>query len=148
MTTRETACERSRQADEKIGTIQIEIELENIYISYHSLDQNWNGNRAVNTQTIREGKFAALATRKKIIEGKSNPTSNGKANDSPPARRTIIDRKGAKVTVLDDDLEEMDCEFLNNRQTFLGLWQGNHYQFDQLRRAKHSSMMVLWYLNN
>ena len=107
-----------------------------------------SGNQSVNTQTIREGKFAAMAARKKNIEGKSKPTSNGKANDSPPARRTIIDRKGAKVTVLDDDLEEMDCEFLNNRQAFLNLCQGNHYQFDQLRRAKHSSMMVLWHLNN
>jgi len=42
----------------------------------------------------------------------------------------------------------MDCEFLNNRQAFLNLCQGNHYQFDQLRRAKHTSMMVLWHLHN
>ena len=48
----------------------------------------------------------------------------------------------------DDDIEEMDCEFLNNRQAFLNLCQGNHYQFDQLRRAKHTSMMVLWHLHN
>ena len=42
----------------------------------------------------------------------------------------------------------MDCEFLNNRQAFLNLCQGNRYQFDPLRRAKHSSMMVLWHLHN
>ena len=42
----------------------------------------------------------------------------------------------------------MDCEFLNNRQAFLNLCQGNHYQFDLLRRAKHTSMMVLWHLHN
>lgn len=50
--------------------------------------------------------------------------------------------------VIDDDTEDLDCEFLNNRQAFLNLCRGNHYQFDELRRSKHTSMMVLWHLHN
>lgn len=59
-----------------------------------------------------------------------------------------VDRFGRPIRVLDDDAEEIDCEFFNTRQCFLDLCRGNHYQFDELRRAKHTSMMVLWHLQN
>ncbi|XP_062229754.1 probable histone acetyltransferase HAC-like 1 [Phragmites australis] len=45
----------------------------------------------------------------------------------------------------DDTLES---ESFDTRQAFLSLCQGNHYQYDTLRRAKHSSMMVLYHLHN
>ena len=47
----------------------------------------------------------------------------------------------------DPDMQE-ECDFFDTRQAFLSLCVGNHYQFDQLRRAKHSSMMVLYHLHN
>jgi E1A/CREB-binding protein len=57
-------------------------------------------------------------------------------------------RTGRMCDVLDDDSETMDCEHLNSRQQFLNLCQGNHYQNNTLRNAKHTSMMVLWHLHN
>jgi E1A/CREB-binding protein len=48
----------------------------------------------------------------------------------------------------EDPDPELTNEHFDTRQAFLSLCQGNHYQFDQLRRAKHSSMMVLYHLHN
>jgi len=115
--------------------------------------------KAAQIASIRGGKFAAMAKRnKRDLEGKpkEEPKEESKKEESEkkPAEKekeraiTVKDSRGRTVKVLDDDLEEMDCEFLNNRQAFLNLCQGNHYQFDMLRRAKHTSMMVLWHLHN
>jgi len=57
-------------------------------------------------------------------------------------------KKPESEDVLDEDKETLDCEMFNTRQDFLNLCKGNHYQFDQLRRAKHTSMMILWHLHN
>jgi len=104
----------------------------------------------------RSGKFATMAKKRGFSgEEKNEPdgkqgkeeAKNEKAVEAAPVIY-VLDSKGRRVKVIDDDAEEMDCEFLNNRQAFLNLCQGNHYQFDHLRRAKHSSMMVLWHLHN
>eukprot|EP01083_Nonionella_stella_P092826 260005_1 len=96
----------------------------------------------------RLGKFAAMEARKRTIDGTKKEPSETKEKKTKAAMVTVKDRKGRLVKVLDDDEEEMDCEFLNNRQLFLELCQTNNYQFDHMRRAKHSSMMVLWHLHN
>mmetsp|Transcript_10089 Transcript_10089/g.22117 ORF Transcript_10089/g.22117 Transcript_10089/m.22117 type:complete len:1723 (-) Transcript_10089:284-5452(-) len=104
--------------------------------------------------------FAAMAARKRDREGTPiEDEKDKKKGEEKPAEKKekpkeekkavfVKNRKGQMVKVLDDDDEELDCEFLNNRQAFLNLCQGNHYQYDHLRRAKHSSMMVLWHLHN
>jgi E1A/CREB-binding protein len=94
----------------------------------------------------RSGKFAAMARKRGRTEEEQKEEEEKK--DDAPATTYVTDSKGRRVKVIDDDIEEMDCEFLNNRQAFLNLCQGNHYQFDQVRRAKHTSMMVLWHLHN
>ncbi|KAL6561465.1 hypothetical protein OROMI_017066 [Orobanche minor] len=57
-----------------------------------------------------------------------------------------------EITGIPDDTKDRDdileSEFFDTRQAFLSLCQGNHYQYDTLRRAKHSSMMVLYHLHN
>ena len=83
------------------------------------------------------------STKKRDIEGKPRVVSY----DSISSRENT-DKNGNPLKIIDDDLEELDCEFFNNRQAFLNLCRGNHYQFDELRRAKHTSMMVLWHLHN
>jgi E1A/CREB-binding protein len=67
---------------------------------------------------------------------------------NPRDALSALDKDGQPIKVIDDDAEDLDCEFLNNRQAFLNLCRGNHYQFDELRRSKHTSMMVLWHLHN
>jgi len=45
-----------------------------------------------------------------------------------------------------DPDELMNCPFLDSRQTFLEMCQYRHYQFDSLRRAKYSSLMLLHHM--
>jgi len=80
----------------------------------------------------------------------SSSISSSAESDRPFNKRVIW--CGENMPKFVDDTEDVDdvqeCEHFDTRQSFLNLCQGNHYQFDQLRRAKHSSMMVLYHLHN
>ncbi|CAA6670378.1 unnamed protein product [Spirodela intermedia] len=60
---------------------------------------------------------------------------------------TSVEIVGVPTDTKDKD-EILESEFFDTRQAFLSLCQGNHYQYDTLRRAKHSSIMVLYHLHN
>ncbi|ETV82018.1 hypothetical protein H257_05544 [Aphanomyces astaci] len=45
-----------------------------------------------------------------------------------------------------DPDDVVESEIFDTRQAFLSLCQANHYQFDELRRAKHTSMLTLFHL--
>jgi len=55
-------------------------------------------------------------------------------------------RKPIPLTVDEDPPQEV--EMFESRQQFLNYCQTNHFQFDELRRAKHTTMMVLFQLHN
>ena len=89
--------------------------------------------------------------------GQTKPNSPGvdktsqsaaKANiNDPEARDQRINRERHFDETEDKD-ETIESEFYDTRQQFLNLCQGNHYQFDDLRRAKHTSMMSLYHTHN
>lgn len=60
----------------------------------------------------------------------------------------LVGFKAEHIPAFADPDGDVESEFFVTRQAFLSLCQGNHYQFDTLRRAKHSSMMVLYHLHN
>lgn len=47
-----------------------------------------------------------------------------------------------------DEDTPQESELFDSRQQFLNYCQANHFQFDELRRAKHTTMMVLFQLHN
>ena len=108
---------------------------------------NWSGAKeedmVVPEEIVRDRQELAEKNSSEATNRKRDADGNVKGDSNETA-----DEKGSPIKVIDDDEEDMDCEFFNNRQAFLNLCRGNHYQFDELRRAKHTSMMVLWHLHN
>eukprot|EP00798_Chlamydomonas_sp_ICE-L_P002381 gene2381-8689_t len=68
-----------------------------------------------------------------------------------PAGVTLDKLNPVKVDLIkqiQDSHPVVSHEIFETRQSFLSLCQMNNYQFDTLRRTKHSSMKVLYHLHN
>jgi hypothetical protein len=96
---------------------------------------------------------------KKESEGEKKESEGEKKEEEAKVQESYgvaagLDENGIPVCFKDlkDDTEDVDdlqdSEHFQDRLSFLNLCTGNHYQFDQLRRAKHSSVMVLYHLHN
>lgn len=61
---------------------------------------------------------------------------------------TLEQSDGSRIGSTVDEDDEFESEMFESRQLFLNYCQTNHLQFDELRRAKHTTMMVLYQLHN
>ena len=92
---------------------------------------------------------ASLNTRKKANTGKDKKEIK---RTNPIGTEEISDHCMKLLRKVDPDLSDPDATFctpfVDTRQTFLEMSQFLHLQFDSLRRAKHSSLMLLYHLHN
>jgi E1A/CREB-binding protein len=72
------------------------------------------------------------------------------AEIEPALAKHFAESKGSgkKIGSTIDEDQTFESEIIDNRQIFLNYCMSNHCQFDELRRAKHSTVLLLFQLHN
>lgn len=144
-----TGEEKSSADIEKNGVSKMSVEESNVVVKVEPLATTTTNTAPTNSnKTVKvEASVNPVATGGCELKSSStDATSNSAAVSVKEEDKRIICHTPTKDTEDRDDTQE--CEHFETRLSFLQLCQGNHYQFDQLRRAKHTSMMVLYHLHN
>lgn len=96
---------------------------------------------------------AATDVQENVEVDQLNKSSNQKRylDEMKPAISVHLSGLSNSVAIVGgttDDDPPMESEMFESRQQFLNYCQTTHCQFDELRRAKHSTVMVLFQLHN
>jgi len=107
---------------------------------------------AVNPVTVQSGSTEGEPDQEKSLADDNTAPSNKRGfeeiGSTISSHVNVLDRPEALVGDTTDEDEPFESEMFESRQLFLNYCQTAHCQFDELRRAKHSSMMVLFQLHN
>ena len=107
-------------------------------------------NKIIESSSSRGGKGRGKGLSVMVVS--STPSSS--TNQSDQNLTTISSNCFEYLKYIDQSLSiaandpdnEFYCPFIDSRQTFLEICQYRHFQFDTLRRAKHSSIMLIYHL--
>lgn len=100
--------------------------------------------KIVETSSVRGGKGKGKGL--SLIANYPNPSKVSKTQDVEaisPVCLALLENIKSDTSDPDDAIYS---PFIDSRSTFLEMCQFRHYQFDSLRRAKYSSMMLLYHL--
>lgn len=102
------------------------------------------------SQETQEGDQGIDVLSSSIDASAQQPLKRGIEDVEPLLSRHFDEINRPLKYVMDtaDPDEPIEVELFESRQRFLNYCQSSHCQFDELRRAKHSTMMVLFQLHN